>query len=161
MKPHDLRAADSSGVVYGKRIPRFEVRRLSLSPAPIGVANMSSAAATLLRPHFDGLAQEAFIVAHLDTRHRLTGWEEVARGSMNAVNVSPAEIFRGALIRGAAAIIIAHNHPSGDPTASADDNTLTDRIEAAGRLLGVPVLDHLIFGDSEFYAYADKARHGY
>jgi len=89
-------------------------------------------------------AQECFGVMYLNTKHMCVGVQVVAMGALGSVEVHPREVFRGAMIAGAAAVILVHNHPSGDPTPSADDHTITARLKAAGELLGVPVLDHVI-----------------
>jgi DNA repair protein RadC len=89
-------------------------------------------------------AQECFGVLYLNAKHACVGVQTVAMGSLMDVSVHPREVFRGAVIAGAAAIILTHNHPSGDTAPSADDIRITERLKNAGELLGVPVLDHVI-----------------
>ena len=89
-------------------------------------------------------AQECFGVMYLNAKHACIGVQLVAMGGLTGVEVHPREVFRGAVLAGAAAVLLVHNHPSGDPTPSADDLALTARLKAAGDLLGVPVLDHII-----------------
>jgi DNA repair protein RadC len=89
-------------------------------------------------------AQECFGVLYLTVRHMCMGVQTVAMGDLTGVAVHPREVFRGAMIAGAAAIILVHNHPSRDPTPSAEDIAITARLKTAGELLGVPVLDHII-----------------
>lgn len=93
-----------------------------------------------------GLDREQFRVLLLNTKHRLLGVEVVGVGGLDQVAVHPREVFKPAIRRSAAAVILAHNHPSGDPEPSAADLLLTQRLVAAGRLLGVAVLDHVIVG---------------
>ena len=93
-------------------------------------------------------AEERFIVVFLDARNRVTGSQIVSIGSLNASIVHPREVFRAAILHGAAAIILGHNHPSGDPTPSSDDMELTRRLVKSGELLGIEVLDHVIIGDT-------------
>ena len=93
-------------------------------------------------------AEERFIVVSLDARTRVTGSQIVSIGSLNASIVPPREVFRAAILHGAAAIILGHNHPSGDPTPSSDDMELTRRLVKSGELLGIGVLDHVIIGDT-------------
>lgn len=88
--------------------------------------------------------RESFYVLYLDTKNRVNGIEEAHKGTAAAVQVHPREVFKGALAANATAVIVAHNHPSGDPTQSQDDLALTSRLVKAGDLLGVPVLDHVI-----------------
>jgi len=103
----------------------------------------------LLREEFRGLDRERFLALYLDTRHRLKAVETVSVGSLNASLVHPREVFKPAVAMSAAAIIVAHNHPSGDPDPSGDDLELTARLDRCGDLLGIALLDHLVAGDEE------------
>ena len=100
----------------------------------------------LLRPHLTGKKKEHFVAVLLDTRHRLIRLKPIAVGSLSASLVHPRELFKEAIAACAAAVIVAHNHPSGDPTPSEADVALTKRLGQAGKLLGIEVLDHLILG---------------
>jgi DNA repair protein RadC len=88
--------------------------------------------------------REHFVVFHLDTRHRVQSFEIVAIGSLNAAIVHPREVFKGAILANAHAIICGHNHPSGEPTPSDDDCEMHRRLEQVGQLIGIEVLDHLV-----------------
>lgn len=88
--------------------------------------------------------REHFGAAFLDVRHRLIGLHEVSIGCLTSSLVHPREVFGPALVACAAALVVYHNHPSGDPEPSADDLALTRRLQAGGQLLGVELLDHLI-----------------
>ena len=92
--------------------------------------------------------KEYFLTLHLDGKNRIVCMEEVSVGSLNQSIVHPREVFKSALLSSAAAIVLIHNHPSGDPTCSREDREITRRIKEAGDLLGVRVLDHIIIGDS-------------
>ena len=81
------------------------------------------------------------------TKHRVIAYYEVSRGTLDATLVHPREVFKAAILANAAAIVVAHNHPSGDPTPSIDDLALTARLKQAGEVLGIPVLDHIILAD--------------
>ena len=100
--------------------------------------------------HLADEANEVVAVVLLDGRHRAIGWHIVARGRLNACSVEPADIFRAAIIANAAAIVLAHNHPSGDPTPSDDDRRLTQRIYRCGETLGVHLLDHIVIASSGY-----------
>lgn len=100
--------------------------------------------------------REHFIVLHLNVKNRLLAKETISIGSLSANIVHPREVFRGAVMHGSAAIILAHNHPSGDTTPSREDKELTSRLCAAGELLGIRVLDHIIVGGSWYLSLADK-----
>jgi DNA repair protein RadC len=106
--------------------------------------------AALLR----GRAHEEFHVLHLDTRHRALCSTRVSLGSAEAVLVHPREVFAPGIRAGSAAFVVAHNHPSGDPTPSQEDRLMTERLDRAGQLLGILLLDHLVLGDSGFYSFA-------
>jgi len=103
-------------------------------------------AASLLIPEMAHLEQEHFRVLYLDTRNRLLDSETLYVGSLNATHIRVGEVFRGAIKRNCAAIIVAHNHPSTDPSPSPDDLEVTRQLIAAGDLVGIDVLDHLIIG---------------
>lgn len=90
--------------------------------------------------------QEVFQVLHLNGKQRVFGFAEMSRGTLTASLVHPREVFAPAIREHAAAIIVLHNHPSGDPEPSAEDLAVTERLKRAGELLGVPLLDHVIIG---------------
>ena len=98
---------------------------------------------------------EVFNVLLLNGRNRLLALQEVSRGSATAALVHPREVFRLAIAMGAAAVILHHNHPSGDPEPSAEDRALTDRLRQAGELLGIRVLDHVVTGGARFHSFGD------
>jgi len=133
-----LLAAFELGFRAGGPAPRagFAVR----SPADIH---------PLLREEFRGLDRERFLALYLDTRHRVAATETVSIGSLNASLVHPREVFKPAVAMSAAAVIVAHNHPSGDPSPSGDDLDLTSRLDRCGDLLGIALLDHLVVGDQD------------
>ncbi len=114
-------------------------------------------AAALLIYEMSALEQEVLRVLLLDTRHHLIGQADVVRGSVNSAQVRVAEVFRAAVRQNAAAVLLAHNHPSGDPTPSPEDVALTQQVIQAGRLLDIEVLDHLVVGRGRFVSLR---RHG-
>jgi DNA repair protein RadC len=95
------------------------------------------------------LAQEAFAVMTLNTKNKLIARHLVTLGLVNSAPVHPREIFRHAISDGAEAVILAHNHPSGDPTPSAEDLRVTRQLIEAGKVIGIRVLDHVIIGRGE------------
>ena len=103
-------------------------------------------AAAALAPHFAHLERESLVVALLSRKHRLTAVVPVYVGNVAGTSVRIAELFTEAVRRNASGILLAHNHPSGDPSPSADDIRTTKDAAAAGRLLGIEVVDHLVFG---------------
>ncbi|MBT4818143.1 MAG: JAB domain-containing protein [Lentisphaerae bacterium] len=95
----------------------------------------------------DEYEQERFLCFHLDTKHNLKGYTLVSIGLVDRTQVHAREVFRNAIISGASRVILAHNHPSGDPTPSAEDIRTTRQLVAAGKIIGIDVLDHVIIGD--------------
>jgi DNA repair protein RadC len=91
--------------------------------------------------------QERFVVACLDTKHRVQCVVVITIGTLDASLVHPREVFKPAFIEGSSAIVLSHNHPSGNPDPSREDRQVTDRLTEAGQLLGIIVLDHIIHGD--------------
>jgi len=98
---------------------------------------------------------ERFVVVMLDGRHRVLREEVVSQGTLTASLVHPREVFRAALREAAAALILVHNHPSGDPAPSREDRDVTDRLTRAGEILGVRVLDHVIVAERGFYSFRE------
>jgi DNA repair protein RadC len=101
--------------------------------------------------------QEVFVAVLLDGRNQPISVTEISRGTVSASLVHPRETFRAAIAAGASAIVIAHNHPSGNLNASAEDLVLTERLVEAGKLLGIPIVDHVIVGDNGlFNSFRDR-----
>jgi len=100
--------------------------------------------------------RERFYALLLTTKNALIGLEEISVGSLNSSIVHPREVFRQAIRQSAAAIIVAHNHPSGDPTPSKEDVEVTRRLAEAGRIVGIEVLDHVIFGKAVILSLKEK-----
>lgn len=104
----------------------------------------------LLAPEMRGLCRETFHVLLLDARHRLQDRVQVSEGTLSTSLVHPREVFGPAIRGGAAAVVVAHNHPSGDPRPSAEDVSVTRRLEETGQLVGIPLLDHVVIGDGRW-----------
>jgi DNA repair protein RadC len=136
----------------------LELGRRSLSqPLSIGSPIRSSREVYLqYYPLLRHLRKELFKVLLLDTKNRLVRDMTVSEGALAINVVHPREVFNPAVRDSAAGVLLLHNHPSGDPTPSAEDRALTDRIVAAGRLLGIRVLDHLVIGDGRYVSFADQ-----
>ncbi len=106
-------------------------------------------------PRLEGLTVEEFHVAILDSQHRLERDILVSRGILNSSLVHPREVFREAIAERAASVVLVHNHPSGDPTPSADDRAITTQLVAAGRLLDIPIQDHIVIGRARYLSFAE------
>jgi DNA repair protein RadC len=128
----------------------FELGRRAAAGAPAGEAPCvrdPASVAEQLRPFAERLRQEVFWTLLLDARNRLIGRpQEISRGLLDSSPVHPREVFAAAISHAAAALILAHNHPSGDPTPSLEDLRVTRQLVEASRILGIRVLDHVIVG---------------
>ena len=99
--------------------------------------------------------QEVFVVLLLDARQRMLGESTVSRGTLTASLVHPREVFRPALQAAASSVLLIHNHPSGDPSPSAEDREVTRRLARAGELLGVRVVDHVVVAEQGFFSFRE------
>lgn len=108
--------------------------------------------ALYLLPEFGARPVEQFGVVLLDTKHRVLRTVVVSSGGLDSTPVQARDVFRHAAAGSAAAVVVFHNHPSGDPRPSEDDLRLTGRLVAAGELLGIPVLDHVVLGDGRYWS---------
>jgi DNA repair protein RadC len=114
-------------------------------------------AAPMLAQYIGEADREVFAVAFMSVRHRVLGLHTVSVGCLTNSVVHPREVFKPAILAGCAALLLAHNHPSGDPEPSAEDIALTRRLAAAGVLLGIEVLDHLVLGEAgRFVSLRDR-----
>ena len=105
---------------------------------------------------FDGQVKERFVVFWLNSANRVTGFEIVTEGILNSSLVHPREVFRGAIVSTSASIILAHNHPSGNPEPSSEDLCITKQLVEAGRIIGIPVHDHIIFAEGAPTSFAER-----
>jgi len=108
------------------------------------------------RGRLEALRQEAVYVVLLDVKNRILGESKVSEGSLSASIVHPREVFRPVIEESAAAVILVHNHPSGDPTPSAEDLTITERLRQVGEVMGVKILDHLIIGAGCYASFVER-----
>jgi len=109
-----------------------------------------------LGPRLRGLRQELFLALLLDSRHRVIREIEVSKGSLDQSLVHPREVFGPALREAAAALVLIHNHPSGDPEPSPEDREVTRRLVSAGEILGLSVLDHVVMGGEGYVSFAHR-----
>lgn len=152
-RPAVLRGELGCGPARAARLAAaFELGARSRGPArTLGLAvTRPRDLVPLLEEEFRGCDREHFLAVLLDARHRVVAVETVAIGCLDASLVHPRELFRAAVVSGAAAVIAAHNHPSGCARPSPDDIGLTGRLARCGRLLGIELLDHIIVGRGEF-----------
>lgn len=107
-------------------------------------------------PHYRFEQKEHFAVLLLNTKNHVISMPEVSVGSLSASVVHPREVFRAAIDHAAAAMILLHNHPSGDPTPSREDIAVTERLVKAGKIMDIPVLDHVVLGRDRFISLKEK-----
>ncbi len=105
---------------------------------------------------FDGEVKERFVVFWLNSANVVTGFEIISEGTLNASVVHPREVFRGAIVATCANIIIAHNHPSGNPEPSNEDINLTNKLIEAGKIIEILVFDHIIFAEGVYTSFVER-----
>jgi DNA repair protein RadC len=110
--------------------------------------------------YFKETDREEVVTFCLDTKNRLTAINQVSVGSLNQSVVHPREVFKSAILANSAAIILAHNHPSGDPSPSSEDDVITKKILQAGKILGIHLLDHVIIADKRHFSYQENKWNG-
>jgi DNA repair protein RadC len=144
-KSASLRAA----LEIGRRLAGRRLRAGALIRSPSDVYHH-------FHPNLRDAKQEHFLVILLDARHRVLRSEMISQGTLTASLVHPREVFRPALRNAAAALVLVHNHPSGDPTPSAEDREVTARLASAGEILGVRVLDHIVVAERGFCSLREQ-----
>lgn len=102
--------------------------------------------------------QENFMILHLNSKNRVIKDEIISLGTLNASIIHPREVFRSAIRESAGAIILVHNHPSGNPEPSPEDKDITKKLIEAGDLLNIKVLDHVIIGERDYYSFKEKSQ---
>ena len=150
---HGLGPAKASQLLAALELGR---RLMAESPEERFQIRAPQDAANLLIPLIGHQEQEHFVVLYLDTRNRVMDREVLYKGSLNTSLVRIAEVFRGAIRRNCAAIIVAHNHPSGEPNPSLEDVALTRQLVEAGKLMEVEVLDHVVIGQGRFVSLRER-----
>ena len=138
----------------------IELGRRTLTHAPRTRVQLLTPRDTVayLMPAFGGRPVEQFGIVLLDTKYRVLRTTVLAIGTLNTTVVQPREVFREAALGSAAAIVVFHNHPSGDPSPSPDDVELTRRLAAAGVLMGIDLVDHVILGDTRYCSFREMGR---
>jgi DNA repair protein RadC len=135
-------------------------RRVTLASRPIESTTRYTCAAQIFHEHlnneFRDCRKEYFQALLLDGKNRVISRVQISEGSLNQSIVHPREVFNAAVRASAAAIILLHNHPTGDPSPSPEDSEITRRLCEAGELMGIKVLDHIIVGEDEFYSFAER-----
>lgn len=155
----ELRAVHGLGPASAERLlAALEVglRTMRRQPLPAAAVRDPQAAEALLAPHLRGLPYEELHALYLDRRRRPITRRVLTRGNDAFTIVDPKQIYRPAVALGAGAVVLAHNHPSGDPEPSSQDFEVTRRVAAAGRILGIPLVDHLVIGSTRATSLAAR-----
>ena len=133
----------SINIVSLKMVKESSMKYTTRISSPADVADLVS-------QYLDNADRENFVVVCLDRKGEPTAIHTVSIGNLHSSIVHPREVFKVAVLSNSASIILAHNHPSGDPTPSTEDLKVTQRIKSAGEILGIDVLDHIIVGDTNY-----------
>ena len=155
--PHELAQFPGIGPARAARLSAaFELGRRAVEIAHHRRALICAADVyRSIAPRLAGVSQEMFFAIGVDVRNGLLDVVEVGRGSVAHVEVHPREVFRPLIRMAAAGGVLVHNHPTGDPTPSPHDVELTRRMREVGRLLGIPIIDHVVIGDRSFRSMAE------
>lgn len=138
-----------AAVELGRRLSQKAAEKVEIIRGPEDVAHYAM-------PRFRFEQKEHFAVMLLNTKNHIMGLTEISVGSLSASIVHPREVFQAALRHAAAALILIHNHPSGDPSPSREDIQVTQRLVKAGKIMDIPVLDHVILGDNRFVSLKER-----
>lgn len=135
----------------------LEIGRRIASARPLERVHIGSAqeGADFLMPRLRYAAREQFVAVMLNSKNRVIATEVISEGTLTSSVVHAREVFTPALLHHAAAVIVAHNHPSGDPQPSREDREVTAMLAQSGKVLGIPLLDHLIIGDGAYYSFQE------
>ena len=136
----------------------LEIGRRIASAKPIEKIHLSCPqdVADFLMPRLRYAAKEQFVVILLNGKNKVIGTEVVSEGSLSSSVVHPREVYAPAMLHHAAAIMVAHNHPSGDPKPSFEDEEITRMLSRSGKVLGIPMIDHVIIGDGNYYSFLEN-----
>ena len=139
------------------RIPRirYSMVRESYADSPIKRISNSKDLVEFLHAQLDDWDREAFLVVHLDSKNQIIDIHIASIGSLSTSIVHPREVWCYAVRNQAAAVLFAHNHPSGDPAPSREDRECTSRLIQSGKILGIRVLDHIVLGFNDYFSFAD------
>ena len=122
----------------------------------VGVKFSSSDQVFKVLNDLKSLEVETFLCLHLDSKNTIKALHVVSIGSLGSSLVHPREVFRSAILNGAAGVIFAHNHPSGDPAPSDEDLQITKRLCEVGKVIGIRCLDHIVIGSGRYFSFADQ-----
>ena len=140
------------------RLPRYRVALVREGCSRTGVKHVHAPEdvhAIIATEYAEAVVETAMMLA-LDTKNKVIGVFTISTGSLNASIIHPRDVFQRAILVNAGSVILVHNHPSGDPTPSPEDITLTRKLVEAGNILDIPVLDHVVLGDGKYVSFKEK-----
>jgi DNA repair protein RadC len=155
---HDLvRIAEIGQARAAQIVAALELGRRTLTRLPGERPQMlfPRDAAEYLMPRFGSRSTEQFGVLLLDIKYRVLRVAVLTMGTLDTAGIEPRDVYREAVLSGAAAVVVFHNHPSGDPTPSPEDRNLTQRLTAAGVLMGIDMIDHVVLGDGRYWSFKE------
>lgn len=158
-EPQEPLAADARSGLSLHVLPRVRLVRVPMEGHPY--REPLRQAVDIYRVFSEEVAtwdRERFLAVLLDARHRIIGLEEVAVGTLTAALVHPRELFKAAILANAHALVLIHNHPSGDPDPSSEDIALTKRLVDAGEIIGIKVIDHIVIGDRCYSSFSELGK---
>ena len=142
-------------------IPIVKLKMVKEKTLPYGGARLNNAkkVAAVANLVLAGADREYLLVLSVNTKNQPIALEIVSIGSVDTAFAVPREVFKHAVLSNAAGILLVHNHPSGDCKPSKEDMHITERMERAGEILGIPVIDHVVLGEGEFYSFKERERY--
>jgi DNA repair protein RadC len=151
-----LQRKETDTTMYVREIEcKYKKTDVGEDEVPVEVMSSSQDVYRAFR-HLGDSPKEQFMTVLLNTKNRIIGFEGIGVGTEQVCPVTASCVFRAAINCGATAVLFVHCHPSGDPTPSAEDRRLTERLKDAGKLLGIEVLDHIIIGSGRYHSFADN-----
>lgn len=144
--------------IPGKRVDLIRLQVVRESTGLYGISRFTEPheAADMVRPLISASDRELFLVMSVNTRMEPMAVEIVSVGTLNACLVEMREVFKHAILNNAAGIVCFHNHPSGDAEPSREDRLMTEKLRAAGELLGIPLVDHIIVTEEQYYSFKEQ-----
>lgn len=144
----------------GKRVELIRLQVVREGPGLYGVCKFAEPqeAAEMMRPLLSAADRELFLVMSVNTRMKPMAVEIVSVGTLNTCLVEMREVFKHAILNNAAGVVCFHNHPSGDAEPSKEDRLITQRLKAAGDLLGIPLVDHIIVTEEQYYSFKEQEK---
>ncbi len=141
---------------YPEALLEISVRVAEGTAPPVSQIGSSEDAELIIRPLLQYKDREHFIAVHLNQKNKVLAIETISIGSLAAAIVHPRETFKGAFLYGSASIIVAHNHPGGDPTPSREDTEVTLKLRTVSDFIGIKLLDHIIIGRDSYFSFANN-----